>query len=146
VVRIADADEHDDFASFMEMVPRGRRSLLLGPLVFPRVGRLSERGGGSDLVQHRRMRMPRGSRDEVAATPAQSATPAEIAKSRVKPASVGMPATALAARTVAETCEPRDEPTERTSALKPVASPVWCAGTASMIRFGMAANARPMPA
>jgi hypothetical protein len=29
--------------------------------------------------------------------------------------------------------------------LKPVASPVWCGGTASMIRFGIAANASPMP-
>ena len=43
------------------------------------------------------------------------------------------------------TCEPSDAPTERTSALKPVASPVSVGGTASTIRFGIAANARPMP-
>lgn len=57
-----------------------------------------------------------------------------------------MPATALEASTVAETCDPSDEPTERTSALKPVASPVCLAGTASMMRFGIAAKASPMPA
>ena len=37
------------------------------------------------------------------------------------------------------TCEPSDAPTERIEALKPVASPVWLIGTASTIRFGIAA-------
>lgn len=59
-----------------------------------------------------------------ATAPAQAATTAEMANAFVYPVSVGIPATALPARTVAETCEPREEPTERTSALKPVASPV----------------------
>jgi hypothetical protein len=42
----------------------------------------------------------------------------------VKPESCASPATVLAARIVADTCDPSEEPTERTSALKPVASPV----------------------
>ena len=48
-----------------------------------------------------------------ATTPAHAATTAETTNASVKPWSVGIPATALAARIVAETCEPRDEPTER---------------------------------
>ena len=47
--------------------------------------------------------------------------------------------TALEASTVAAIWEPSEPPTERMRALKPVASPVWCGGTASMIRFGIAA-------
>src|SRR4051794_13245670 len=81
-----------------------------------------------------------------AAVPAPTATTAETANACVKPASVGIPATALAASTVADTCEPSEAPTERTSALKPVASPVCSGGTTSMIEFGIAANARPIPA
>src|SRR3954451_17313513 len=80
-----------------------------------------------------------------AATPAPAATTGDTANASVKPDWVATPATALAARMVAETCEPTDDPTERTRALNPVASPVWWAGTASRMRLGMAANARPMP-
>ena len=65
----------------------------------------------------------------------------------MKPSSVGsgLPATALPARIAALTCEPIDAPTERVSVLKPVASPVCAGGTASTIRFAIAANASPMP-
>jgi hypothetical protein len=81
-----------------------------------------------------------------AMTAEPNAMPAETRKASVKPLSTATPATALAARIVADTCEPSDEPTDRTSALKPVASPVCCAGTASRIRFGIAAKANAMPA
>ena len=65
----------------------------------------------------------------------------------MKPESAGtlLPAAALPASTEAVTCEPSDAPTERTTALKPVASPVRSSGTAATIRLGMAAKARPMP-
>ena len=43
------------------------------------------------------------------------------------------------------TCEPSEAPTERTSVLTPVAWPVSSGGTASTIRFGIAAKASPMP-
>src|SRR4051794_18801556 len=81
----------------------------------------------------------------IATTPADAATTADTAKASVKPASVGNPATAVAASSVADTCEPSDDPTERTRALNPVASPVCAAGTASRTRFGIAANANPIP-
>ena len=56
-----------------------------------------------------------------------------------------MPAITLPVRIAAEICEPSDAPTERTSVLKPVASPVSDCGTASKIRLGMAAKASPIP-
>ena len=55
------------------------------------------------------------------------------------------PAITEAARIAAVTCEPIEAPTERTSVFTPVASPVCDGGTASTIRFAIAANARPIP-
>ena len=65
----------------------------------------------------------------------------------MKPLSSGRPVSVItaAARIAAVTCEPIDAPTLRTSVLTPVASPVCDGGTASTIRFAIAAKARPMP-
>ena len=62
-----------------------------------------------------------------------------------KPLSLGLPAMMLPARIAPLTCEPSDEPIDRTSALNPVASPVSAGETASTMRFGIAEKARPMP-
>ena len=83
----------------------------------------------------------------IAVTAPTAATAAPSRNASRKPALLGEPpATMLPARSAPLTCEPSDEPTERTSALKPVASPVSVGLTASTIRFGIAENARPMPA
>src|SRR3954453_19868573 len=51
----------------------------------------------------------------------------------------------LEATTTAVTWVPTEEPTERTTGLKPVAWPVWVGGTEATMRFGMAAKANAIP-
>ncbi len=57
-----------------------------------------------------------GAGDEEGDHAGAPATAAETADAWVKPASVAIPAAAPAVRIIAETCEPSEKPTERTSA------------------------------
>ena len=83
----------------------------------------------------------------VAANSAIASATAPSAKAAVKPDSAArpVPASMWSATIAAAIWPPKAPPTVRMIVFMPVASPVWCWGTASTIRFAIEANDRPMP-